>query len=68
MILGVRAYMFTIRHQVTNKTNSHNAGPLLPHHRATAEEILGLLIWCPHLVGSSSHSPPAESLNENRFG
>jgi hypothetical protein len=30
MILGVRAYMFTIRHQVTNKTNSHNAGPLGP--------------------------------------
>jgi hypothetical protein len=36
MILGVRACMFTIRHQVTNKTDSHNAGALQGRHAETA--------------------------------
>jgi hypothetical protein len=38
MILGVRACMFTIRHQVTNKTDSHNAGALAMD-RAGVDEL-----------------------------
>jgi hypothetical protein len=30
--------------------------------------FFGLLIWRPHLVGSSSSYPLAEPLDENRFG
>jgi hypothetical protein len=58
MILGVRAYMFTIRHQVTNKTNSHNAGPLGGSLMRSSSRLVVGLEWLSAMQDGSQHVDP----------